>query len=351
MHRFKTKYANRKKDNRRSVKAVGAVEKTGVRATYKLHDRMLSNPAARKSFTENVPQLDSDQQEVVEMLRADGLAVVPFSKLFDEQLWGELAASSRAFADQVEAGLKADEEPIVIDEATMSKEELKAARKAERIRARKAEKGGGVRNKQSYLQRSYPMVTELPLDNPWLKLAASPKMVDIVNTYLELWTKLLYVDQWYTVPVMTDEDARISSQRWHRDYNDQHLIKVFIYMNDVDAGAGPFEYVPGSARGGPYAEEWPWVPFGNDLYPPQDEFEQKIPTDAVRTLTAPAGTVIFCNTSGFHRGGFATERPRIMGVYNYISQAAMESLCRRNFSVDESQLPADLPEQIGYALS
>jgi len=118
----------------------------------------------------------------------------------------------------------------------------------------------------------------------------------------------------------------------------------------VDQGAGPFEYVPGSARGGPYADAWPWVPFGGDLYPPQEEFDKKIPADAVRTLTGPAGSVIFCNTSGFHRGGFATERPRIMGVFNYISQAAMESLCRRNFSVEESQLAPNTPESVKYAL-
>ena len=351
MHRFKTKYANRKKETRRSVKAVGAVEKTGVRATYKLHDRMLSNPAARKLLKEHTPQLDDDQRDVIEMLRTDGLAVVPFTKLFDEKLWNELAANSREFADGIEADLRAEEEPIEIDEATMSKEELKAARKAQRVRERRAGKGGAVRNKQSYLQRSYPMVTELAFDNPWFRLASSPRMLDVINTYLELWTKLLYVDQWYTIPVMTDEDARISSQRWHRDYNDQHLVKVFIYMNDVDLGAGPFEYVPGSARGGPYANAWPWVPFGDDLYPPPEEFDQKIPSDAVRTLTGPAGSMIFCNTSGFHRGGFATERPRIMGVFNYISQAAMESLCRRNFSVEESQLNGDLPESVKYALT
>ena len=115
MHRFQTKYANRKKDDRKSVKAVGAVEKTGVRATYKLHDKMLSNPTARKSFKEQVPELDGDQHDVVEMLNEDGLAVVPFTKLFDEELWSDLAASSRAFADQIEADLQSEDEPIVIE--------------------------------------------------------------------------------------------------------------------------------------------------------------------------------------------------------------------------------------------
>jgi ectoine hydroxylase-related dioxygenase (phytanoyl-CoA dioxygenase family) len=69
--------------------------------------------------------------------------------------------------------------------------------------------------------------------------------------------------------------------RWHRDYNDQHLVKVFVYLVDVDEGTGPFEYVPGSARGGRYADIWPWQPAG-DTYPAAEEFEQRVPASAVQ---------------------------------------------------------------------
>ena len=48
--------------------------------------------------------------------------------------------------------------------------------------------------------------------------------------------------------------TRVSSQRWHRDYNDERLVKVFIYLTDVDEDTGPLEYVPGSTLGGEYAQ-------------------------------------------------------------------------------------------------
>ena len=55
-----------------------------------------------------------------------------------------------------------------------------------------------------------------------------PRLLDIANAYLGMWAKLEYVDVWYTPPV---EDAeRRSSQRWHRDFNDRHLLKAFLYL-------------------------------------------------------------------------------------------------------------------------
>jgi hypothetical protein len=108
--------------------------------------------------------------------------------------------------------------------------------------------------------------------------------------------------------------------------------------------------VSGSARGGPYAGDWPWQPLG-DTYPDQEEFTHRIPESAATTLTAPAGTLIFCDTSGFHRGGFATERRRVLGVLNYVSRAALESLVERNYSLDPREIPADAPEAVKFALT
>jgi ectoine hydroxylase-related dioxygenase (phytanoyl-CoA dioxygenase family) len=176
-------------------------------------------------------------------------------------------------------------------------------------------------------------------------------MLDVVNTYLGLWSKLSYVDQWYTIPTQADA-GRVASQRWHRDYNGRYLVKVFVYMTDVDEGSGPFEYVPQShARGGRYAQVFPWEVFGEDLYPRAEELRRRVPPEAARTLTAPAGTVIFCDTTGFHRGGFATRSPRVMGVLNYVSQASLASLSERNFRVDPSEVPVGTPEAVRFALT
>jgi len=42
--------------------------------------------------------------------------------------------------------------------------------------------------------------------------------------------------------------------------------------------------------------------------------------------------MIFCNTSGFHRGGFATARPRVLSTVTYSSPASLASLTERNYS-------------------
>ena len=94
---------------------------------------------------------------------------------------------------------------------------------------------------------------------------AQPRLLDVANAYLGMWSKLEYVDVWYTPPARGGE--RVSSQRWHRDFNDRHLLKAFIYLVDVDEEAGPFEYVPRSAPGGELDHLWPWQPLGTTTRP------------------------------------------------------------------------------------
>jgi hypothetical protein len=145
-----------------------------------------------------------------------------------------------------------------------------------------------------------------------------------------MWAKLEYVDVWYSVP-QPESGQRISSQRWHRDYNDKHLLKVFLYLVDVDENMGPFQYVAGSQPGGPYADAWGWEPLGQD-YPTEEELEARVPREALQTFTGPAGTFLFCNTAGFHRGGFSTTAPRVLATATYSSPASLASLTVRSYT-------------------
>ena len=104
-------------------------------------------------------------------------------------------------------------------------------------------------------------------------------MLDIANTYHGFWSKLQYLDFWYTPPVPADTPRRVS-QHWHRDYDDRHLLKVFIYLVDVDDDTGPFEFIPGSEPGGPYGELWPWRPAG------AGSVAQPLEKDVVMTFAA-----------------------------------------------------------------
>ena len=284
------------------------VKKTRVRSSYRFH-RLTTNRASAKSLQAQNPTLTDVQQRVLAELREDGISLVPFEELVaDADLWAALERDMGAFAAEAE---------------------------------QEAASRTGSRKKDDFLiRRSRRDKAPLPIDSPFLRYGLSDAVLGVANAYLGLWSKLILVDQWYTVP--SDQDAsRIASQRWHRDRADQNIIKVFTYFSDVDEKSGPTEYVRGSAPGGRYGDLWPWEPLSDHDYPPQDELEASTAPEDRVAATGPRGTVVLCNTGGFHRGGFA-QRPRVMSVFNYVSPASLETLTTRRFDVDrggDAQLP------------
>src|ERR687888_2528638 len=266
MHRTRTRFAAR------INRVATGLERRGVVATYELHDRLFANRASRRMYAQAPPELDETQQTVLDRLHEDGYATLPLSDLLaDQTVWNELDANATTFIAETEAELA---------------REQAGGESALRRRPGK-----------EFVVRKYAWGVQLGLDDPWLRLGVNPRLLDIANAYLGMWSKLEYVDVWYTAPAGSDE--RRASQRWHRDFNDRHLLKAFLYLVDVDEATGPFEYVPRSALGGELDQLWPWRPLGEN-YPPEDEFVRRVNGRSV-TFTAPKGTIIFCNTAGFHR--------------------------------------------------
>jgi hypothetical protein len=312
VHRTKTRFAARVNH------VASALERRGVRATYTLHDRLLSNRSSRSRFAHDRPDLDETQRKIVDSLKAEGFAVVPFQELFPEVgRWNDIEEQGARFIARTEEGIAGDGETL-------------------RVRAGK-----------EFVVRLLSYGVELGLEDPWFRTCASRRLLDIANSYVGLWTKLEYVDVWYSVPQPEDAE-RVSSQRWHRDFNDRRLLKAFLYLVDVDASMGPFEYVPGSAGDGPYAGVWPWRPLGEN-YPSQAEFAERVPDASIHTFTAPKGTLIFCDTSGFHRGGLSTTNPRVLATVTYSSPASLASLTERSFRYTGALEGLDAPTR--YALT
>ena len=320
MHRQRTKLSARMNRvfTHRADRVAKAVERQGIRATYEVHDRLLSNRASRGHFGEAPPALDDVQQSILSDVREQGYSVRSFQDVFsDAGLWGEIEEQRDRFVASTEADLAAGGEHV------------------------------RVRPGKEFVVRLQSYGVELGPADPWFRAVASQRLLDIANAYLEMWSKLEYVDVWYSVPQPATAE-RISSQRWHRDYNDKHLLKVFLYLVDVDESMGPFQYVAGSHPGGPYSDAWGWEPLGQH-YPTEEELESRIPPSAVQTFTGPAGTLLFCNTAGFHRGGFSTTKPRVLATATYSSPASLASLTVRSYEYTGSLDELDAPTR--FALS
>ena len=320
MHRRKTKLARRMNRvlTHRADRFSKAVERSGIRTTYELHDRILSNRSSRRLWAGDHVELDDVQQRLIGELDEQGYSLLTFGELFpDPQHWQELEAMRDRFVAETEADLAAGGEHV-------------------RVRAGK-----------EFVVRKHSYGVEVGPDDPWLRACLSHRMLDVANSYLRMWSKLEYLDVWYSVPQPATGE-RISSQLWHRDYNDKHLLKAFLHLVDVDEGMGPFQYVPGSQPGGRYADAWPWSPLGQN-YPSETELEERIPASDVRTFTGPKASLLFCNTAGFHRGGFSTSAPRVLATVTYSSPASLASLTERSFTYTGSVEELDEPAR--YALT
>jgi hypothetical protein len=270
------------------------------------------------------PELNEVQRRVLDDLNRDGISVVPFAELFGEPaLWEEMRGDMDAFAARARA-------QIVAGERQWGK-------------------------KEEYLIRRYPRRGKMPVDPAvlatdgcWLRYAAGDALLSVVNSYRGGMTKLIDFDQWYTIP-FEGEHERVASQQWHRDPEDQHVVKVFAYFNDVDEEAGPFEYVPESAAGMKYGHLWPWDE-GTD-YPPSEEVEGLIPESDRMLATGTAGTVIVCDTSGLHRGGYCRSKPRVLTMHTYVKRKVTPESKRRKFKVVWDEAAGALSEQARFALS
>jgi hypothetical protein len=290
-------------------------------AKYRLYRDFLRNPASRRLLNAHKPTLDVTQQKIVADLTQQGIAFCSFDQLFsDKARWTMLSESMDSFtqSDKVRQGIKDYEANF--DRAGSAKE---------------------------YVIKQYPRHTTVAQQDPWLHVGLDPLMLDVVNSYLGLWAKLIHFDLWYTIP-LTAERPAVASQQWHRDPEDEKLIKVFMYFSDVDEGAGPFQYVPGTTPGGPFAHVWPKTSILDATYPPATQFEAVLPPANWISCTGGAGALVFCDTNGFHRGGFATTHERILATWTFVTPA---SLFPRRFNIESGTVQSELSPAAKFAIT
>ena len=258
-------------------------------------------------------RLREQERRALESLQTTGLALASFDELVgDDALWRDLAAEVQAFAESARERVPQQaDQPLRKDDYLIRR-------------------FGGAR-----AVRDGKPITSLSCRDPWLRLGTCDAVLNVVNAYRRQATRLVDLDAWYTVPSASDQE-RIASQRWHRDPEDHHVVKVFVYFSDVDEDAGPFEYVAGSAerapkirRGSLGSLRLPWN--RRRRYPGQDYVDKRIAQAGVVTATGPPGTMILCDTSGLHRGGFARRNPRLLTYHTYVSPQAP---ARRGFAVN-----------------
>ena len=186
----------------------------------------------------------------------------------------------------------------------------------------------------------------MDFENPFVLFALHKKILGVVNSYMELFTKFVTFTLDLTTPVAADAKPE-RSQLWHRDPEDKKMCKVFLYLSDVDETAGPFTYIMESHYGGRWRRKFP-PRFPRGYYPPIGMVEKTIPGQYFKICTARTGTIIFCDTSGLHRGGYATQKTRTMFTAAFSSSASPRPV---QYSIPQNLRTPELDEAASYAIS
>lgn len=244
-----------------------------------------------------IPGLSPAATRVVEDLRANGVAFANLSELFGPDTLARLTNDFNRRHDEF-----------------------------------KAKDSGKRKGKAVYITTIYRSHTFVP-DDFVSDYLGSEQYSALAARYMGMIPRFIGNSFWHTYPAPTEE--RMHSQLWHRDYNDRLLVKIFLYLNGVEEKNGPFEYFSGTHGRGPLGRIFNRTgPDGIRVYPDDkemQEFLRPIPLIKLHEVeeskrhgsqapwagkpsrilgTGPAGTLIFADTFGLHRGGYVQEGHR-----------------------------------------
>lgn len=172
----------------------------------------------------------------------------------------------------------------------------------------------------------------------------SDRLLKIVECYLGLPVAYDGLAFYYSVADGRDAGPRI----WHRDKEDWRMVKVVLYLNDVDELGGPFQCVK------PEVNTWLKDTLPKYKGMTHAALEQLLQANQWDTSTAnwltscvgKAGTVLFMDPARFyHRGKPPLEKDRSAIFFHYFSQRPKNPFfCER--SILSRQQTAHLTEQL-----
>jgi hypothetical protein len=138
-------------------------------------------------------------------------------------------------------------------------------------------------------------------------------------------TLLRIVETYLRLPVAFDgplvfhtpsDGLEAGTRRWHLDREDRRVVKLALYLHDVDEASGPFQILRHETHND-----------GRFRYPAHDteslgrQLGRPVGPDDLTTCTGPAGTLVFADTARFyHRGKPATGRARSAIFYGYFAR-------------------------------
>ena len=146
----------------------------------------------------------------------------------------------------------------------------------------------------------------------------SDRLLDLAESYLGLPARYYGADLRREVGT----GQAVGVRQWHRDVEDRRMLKILVWLNDVDADGGPTQYVD-RTHTDRLTDELRYVSgFVDD-----DRLAALVPRDEWRSAIGPTWTAVVADTrSVFHRATPPVARDRYSVTFSYTSRAPLTTL-------------------------
>jgi hypothetical protein len=170
---------------------------------------------------------------------------------------------------------------------------------------------------QQQVSQKHEICHHLPshqiLQTPHLYLwGLQPQLLALIENYLQI------PPAYHGIYLRRDINNRLETKtrRWHIDMEDHRILKVIIYLNDVDETTGPFQYLDRQATQAIHQR----LNYRSG-YLKSQAVARVVPSDQWHSCVGKAGTVILVDTARLiHRGKVPTTGDRYTLFYDYTSR-------------------------------
>jgi len=176
-----------------------------------------------------------------------------------------------------------------------------------------------------------------------IRWGLSDRLLDIAENYLCAPVGYDGINVFFTKA----DGMEAGTRRWHRDAEDTRMLKIALYLNDVDEDGGPLQVL---RRRLPDHDR---MVGGKFRILRQGQLEKALgnfdPDRDVVTSTGKAGTLVFADTAAlYHRGAPARTRDRCAIYFNYMNRTPLRPFRCERSTISRAQirrLAASMPQR------
>ncbi|MEH1776878.1 MAG: 2OG-Fe(II) oxygenase [Nostoc sp.] len=231
----------------------------------------LTYQAAIEKHVDNLPFLSSNDMTIVEALRSEGIVITSLTALLIPSTLQMLQAT-KGLIPKISQSI--------------------------------------YRNKTEYAIHANPkQIIEYREIFDW---GLEQRLLNIIENYLGLPVAYLHPSFRRDIANQVQRNTRL----WHLDKEDRKVVKIIVYLNDVNDDGGPFQYIPLSFT--PTVTRSLRYNYG---YIQNQTMQQVISPSNFKSCTGSSGTVIIADTAKiFHRGKIPIDSDRFAIFFEYTSR-------------------------------